>query len=338
MPVKIAINGFGRIGRAILRIGSKEKDLEFTAVNDITDAKTLAHLYKYDSVHRTLNEEIRATDNSIILAGKEIRVFQEKEPKRIIWQDLGVDFVIEASGKFTSFEELSPYLGNGAKKVVLTAPPKDKGRIKSIVMGVNENTYDPKEDHIVSNASCTTNCVVPIAKVLHENFRIKKGYMTTIHAYTNDQRILDAPHKDLRRARACNLSMIPTTTGAAKLIGVIFPELKGKIDGVSIRVPVADVSLVDLSCEVERGTDKEEVNEVFHKASTGEMKRYIQYVSEPLVSSDFIGSPYSACFDSELTQVVDKTLVKVFAWYDNEWGYACRVIDLIKYIAEKGQW
>ncbi len=330
--MRIGINGFGRIGRLILRVGSNEKELEFVAVNDITDAKTLAHLLKYDSVHGTLKEEVQSTDNSIIFAGKEIKVFSEKEPKNLRWQDWGVDFVIEASGKFTKYDDCLLHINNGAKRVIITAPPKDKEKVKSIVMGVNENIYNPKEDHIISCASCTTNCVVPVAKVIHDNFRIKKGYMTTIHAYTNDQRILDAPHKDLRRARACSLSMIPTSTGAAKLIGVVYPELKGKIDGISIRVPVADVSLVDLTCEVEKETDKEEVNSAFLVACAGPMKRYIQYVTEPLVSSDFIGSPYSAIFDSELTTVIDRTLVKVFAWYDNEWGYACRVIDFLKYI------
>ncbi|MCX7785575.1 MAG: type I glyceraldehyde-3-phosphate dehydrogenase [candidate division WOR-3 bacterium] len=332
MAVKVAINGFGRIGRLVLRAGLNNKNFDIVAVNDITDAKTLAHLFKYDSVHRTFNGTVVAKADSFLVNDKEIKAFSEKDPSKLPWKDLGIEIVVESSGAFTSYEKSKAHLDAGAKKVIITAPPKGETPVKSIVMGVNEQIYDPKTDQIISNASCTTNCVVPIAKVLHENFKIQRGYMTTIHAYTNDQNILDAPHKDLRRARAGAMSMIPTSTGAAKLIGVVFPELKGKIDGTAIRVPTADVSLVDLSCVVEKETTKEEVNMAFEKACNGPMKKYIQYLTEPLVSIDFTGSPYSAIFDSTLTAVIDKNLVKLFAWYDNEWGYTCRVIDLIEYI------
>jgi len=335
MAIKIGINGFGRIGRLVLRLGMKSKNIEVVAINDLFDTKTLAHLYKYDSVHGIIPETIEVLDNSFLVGGKEIKAFAEKEPSKLPWKDLGVDFVIEASGKFTSYEKCTPHLDAGAKKVIITAPPKGDTPVKSIVMGVNESIYDAKTDHIISNASCTTNCIVPIAKVLHENFKIKRGYMTTIHAYTNDQRILDAPHKDLRRARAAAMSMIPTSTGAAKMIGIVFPELKGKIDGSAIRVPTPDVSMIDFACDVDKDTSKEEVNAAFKKACAGPMKKYIQYLTEPLVSIDFTGSPYSSIFDSALTNVTDKTLVKVFAWYDNEYGYTCRVIDLIEYIGKK---
>jgi glyceraldehyde 3-phosphate dehydrogenase len=335
MAIRVAINGFGRIGRLILRVGLKSKNIDFVAVNDITDAKTLAHLLKYDSVHRIMPETIEALDNAFIVNGKEIKVFAEKEPANLPWKDLGVDVVCEASGKFTSYEKTKPHLDAGAKKVIITAPAKGDVPVKSIVMGVNEKIYDAATDHIISNASCTTNCVVPIAKVLHENFKIKRGFMTTIHAYTNDQKILDAPHKDLRRARAAAMSMIPTSTGAAKLIGVVFPELKGKIDGMAIRVPTPDVSMIDLACVVEKETTKENVNEAFKKACAGPMKKYVQYLTEPLVSIDFTGNPFSAIFDSSLTSVVDNTLVKLYAWYDNEWGYTCRMIDLIEFIGKR---
>lgn len=335
MVKNIGINGFGRIGRLILRIGYREKDLDFVAINDVAKPEILAHLFKYDSVHRTFAGEVKVKENFFLLNDKKIKVLAEKEPGNLKWEESGVEIVVEASGKFLTLDDCQKHLENGAKKVIITAPPKGGKPIRTIVMGINEDTYNPKEDHIISAASCTTNCVVPLVKVLHENFKILRGYMTTVHAYTNDQRILDSPHKDLRRARACNLSMIPTTTGATKMIGVIYPELKGKIDGIAIRVPTPDVSLVDLSCEVEKATSKEEVNETFKKASEGELKRYIQYLTEPLVSVDLTSSPYSAIFDSLLTTVVDKHLVKVFAWYDNEWGYSYRVVDLIKYIVER---
>lgn len=334
--VRVAINGFGRIGRLVLRAGHKNKNLDFVAVNDITDAATLAHLLKYDSVHRTMQAKVKAKANAILIDDKEVKAYAEKDPAQLPWRELKVDVVIESTGLFRSYDKAVLHINAGAKKVIISAPSKDKEKlIKTLVMGINEQTYDPKTDHIISNASCTTNCVVLIAKVIHDNFKIKSAYMTTIHAYTNDQRILDLPHKDLRRARAAALSMIPTTTGAAKLVGTIIPELEGKVDGIAIRVPTADVSIVDLSCIVERPTSKEEVNDAFKKASEGVLKKYLMYCTEPLVSTDFTTSTYSAIIDAELTQVVDRNLVKVFAWYDNEYGYACRLIDLVEYIGSK---
>ncbi|MEO0088235.1 MAG: type I glyceraldehyde-3-phosphate dehydrogenase [candidate division WOR-3 bacterium] len=331
---RIAINGFGRIGRLVLRIGLENKNLEFVAINDVADGKILGHLLKYDSVHGQSPYEIKAEKDRLIVKEREIFVLNERDIKNLPWEKLKVDIVIEASGVFRKKEELENHLKNGAKKVILTAPPKDEKEIKSFVLGINEKDYDPEKDHIISNASCTTNCLLPLIKVLHENFRIISGYMTTIHAYTNDQRILDAPHKDLRRARACGLSMIPTTTGAAKMIGVIFPELKGKISGIAIRVPVANVSMVDLSCVVEKQTNKEEVNQVFKKASQTYLSKYLQYVEEELVSQDFVGNPYSCIFDATLTDVIDNNFVKVYAWYDNEWGYSCRVVELAELVAK----
>jgi glyceraldehyde 3-phosphate dehydrogenase len=325
---KVAINGFGRIGRLVLRIGLEKKELEFVAINDIANGKILAHLFKYDSVHRQAPYQVEGLTDRIIINGKEILVFNEKELKNLPWGKLNVDIVIEATGVFRKKEELEYHLKNGAKKVILTAPPRDEKEIKSFVLGINEKDYDPEKDHIISNASCTTNCLLPLIKVLHENFKIKHGYMTTVHAYTNDQRILDAPHKDLRRARACALSIIPTSTGAAKMIGVIFPELKGKISGIALRVPVANVSIVDLACAVEKKTTKEEVNAAFKKASETYLNKYLQYVEEELVSQDFLGNPHSCIFDATLTEVIDGNLVKVYGWYDNEWGYSCRVVEL----------
>jgi glyceraldehyde 3-phosphate dehydrogenase len=334
--IRVAINGFGRIGRLVLRAGYKNKNLEFVAINDITDAATLAHLLKYDSVHRIMDANIESKEGAILVDGKEIKVSAEKDPAKLPWKELKVDIVIESTGLFRSYDKTILHINAGAKKVIISAPSKDKDKpIKTLVMGVNEQLYDPRMDHIVSNASCTTNCVVPVAKVLHENFKIKSAFMSTIHAYTNDQSILDQPHKDLRRARAAAMSMIPTTTGAAKLIGIIFPELKGKVDGMAIRVPTADVSIIDLSCIVEKATSKEEVNQAFKQASEGALKKYLMYLTEPLVSIDLTGSTYSAVVDAELTQVVDKNLVKAFAWYDNEYGYACRLIDLTEYMGAK---
>uniref|UniRef100_A0A7V4E3I8 Glyceraldehyde-3-phosphate dehydrogenase n=1 Tax=candidate division WOR-3 bacterium TaxID=2052148 RepID=A0A7V4E3I8_UNCW3 len=332
---KVAINGFGRIGRLVLRIGLERKELEFVAINDIANGKILAHLFKYDSVHRQVPYQVKGLEDRIIINGKEILVFNEKELKNLPWGNLNVDIVIEATGVFRKKEELEYHIKNGAKKVILTAPPKDEKEIKSFVLGINENDYEPEKDHIISNASCTTNCLLPLIKVLHENFKIKRGYMTTVHAYTNDQKILDAPHKDLRRARACALSIIPTSTGAAKMIGVIFPELKGKISGIALRVPVANVSLVDLACEVEKKTTKEEVNEAFKRASETYLHKYLQYVEEELVSQDFIGNPYSCIFDATLTEVIAGNFVKVYGWYDNEWGYSCRVVDLACLVGQK---
>ncbi|MEO0127459.1 MAG: type I glyceraldehyde-3-phosphate dehydrogenase [candidate division WOR-3 bacterium] len=331
MKPKVAINGFGRIGRLVFRAGYKSDKFEFVAINDISDAKTLGHLLKYDSVHKKFNAKVEVKSDAIIVDGKEYKVLSEKEPTKLPWKQLGIDYVIEATGKFTERSQCEIHLQNGAKRVVVTAPAKGEPKVPTIVMGINENKYDPKKDTIVSNASCTTNCFAPMVKVLHENFTVKKGYLTTIHAYTNDQRILDLVHKDLRRARAAGLSMIPTSTGAAKVIGEIFPELKGKLDGVAIRVPTADVSICDFVCEVEKSTTKEEVNQAFKKASQGPLGKYLEYCEEPLVSIDFVGNPHSSVFDPELT-MVNGNIVKTFAWYDNEWAYSLRIIDLLEYI------
>lgn len=332
--IKLGINGFGRIGRLVARLTARHPRIELVGVNDVTDAPTLAHLLKYDSVHGIFKEEVAAEGDALIIAGRRARVTAIRVPTELPWNQLGVDVVLESTGLFRSYDKARGHLQAGARKVVISAPPKGEG-IKSLVMGVNHHTYNPAEDNIVSNASCTTNCVVPVAKVLHERFVIRQGYMTTVHAYTNDQRILDLPHSDLRRARAAGMSMIPTSTGAAKLIGVIFPELKGKIDGMAIRVPTPDVSIVDLACVVEKKTSVEEVNRAFQEAAAGELRGIIQYLTEPLVSVDLVGNPHSAIFDAGLTTVVDGTLVKVYAWYDNEFGYACRLVDLIQYIAER---
>jgi len=334
MSVKLAINGFGRIGRLVTRIASRHPQIEVVGINDVTDAATLAHLLKYDSVHGQF-PDVKVDGDSLVIAGRKVLVNNAKKNPDLPWQKLGVEYVIESTGLFTEYDKAAMHLKFGAKKVIISAPPKGDKPIKSLVMGVNHTTYDPKTDHIVSNASCTTNCVVPAAKVVHESFKIQRAYMTTIHAYTNDQALLDQPHKDLRRARAGAMSMIPTSTGAAKLIAVIFPELKGKIDGVAIRVPTPDVSMVDLACTVEKSTTKEEVNAAFKAASEGPLKGIMQYIEEPIVSIDLVGNPHSCMIDSKLTAVVDGTLVKVFAWYDNEFGYANRLIDLVGYMASR---
>jgi glyceraldehyde-3-phosphate dehydrogenase type I len=334
MSAKVGINGFGRIGRHVLRIGLQRKGLEFVGINDITDAKTLAHLFKYDSVFGPYKGEVRAENNHILVDGKAIRVFSEREPKSIPWEEVKANIVVEASGLFTSREAASAHLRGTVKKVIITAPAK--GEIDfTTVLGVNHLNYNPSTHHVISNASCTTNCFAMIVKVLHENFKIKRGEMTTIHSYTNDQRILDAPHKDLRRARAAALSIIPTSTGAARAIELIFPELKGKLSSVAMRVPTPDVSVVDFTCEVEKNTSVEEVNSKFKEAAEGELRGYLRYVDEPLVSSDFIGDSHSAVFDASLTSVVDGNLVKVIGWYDNEYGYSSRVVDLIEFIGER---
>lgn len=335
MKARVGINGFGRIGRLVGRLVAGNPRVELVGINDVADAATLAHLLKYDSVHGRFDEEVSYEGGDLVIAGRRVKVMAMKRLSELPWKELGVDIVLECSGLFRSYNKASGHLTAGARKVVISAPPEGEG-IKSIVMGVNQGVYDPANDHIVSNASCTTNCVVPVAKVLHEAFGIKQGYMTTVHAYTNDQRLLDLPHSDLRRARAAGMSMIPTFTGATKLIGVIFPELKGKIDGMAIRVPTPDVSIVDLACVVERETSVEEVNRVFKEAAEGEFKGIIEYIFSPLVSVDLVGNPHSAIFDAGLTAVVDRQLVKVYAWYDNEFGYACRLVDLIEYIAEEG--
>ncbi len=328
---RVAINGFGRIGRITLRVALGEKtDLDFVAVNDLVDAKTLAYLFKYDSIHGTYQGEVKAEGDSIIIDGKKIKVCSERNPASLPWKEMGVDIVIESTGLFRSKEQAASHLQAGAKKVIISAPAK--GAVPTIVMGVNEETYRPAQDDIVSNASCTTNCLVPIVKVLIDNFGIKHAVMTTIHSYTNDQALLDAPHKDLRRARAAALSMIPTSTGAAVAAGKVIPELEGKIDGLAIRVPTPDVSLVDLVAEVEKETTVDEVNLALRKASQGSLKGILKYSSEPLVSHDFTTDSASAIVDADYTYVIEGTLVKVLGWYDNEWGYSCRIIDLAEYM------
>lgn len=338
MGVKIGINGFGRIGRLVYRAALEKnlKDLEFVAVNDLpVGTKTLAHLLKYDSTFGTISASIEAKEDALVVNGKTLKVLSAKSPAEIPWKDYGVEVVIESSGVFTDKEKCIGHMTNGgAKKIIISAPAK--GHDATIVMGVNENIYDPKKHNIVSNASCTTNCLAPMAKVMLDNFGIKSGLMTTIHSYTNDQRILDLPHKDLRRARAAAVSMIPTSTGAAKAIGEVLPELKGKLDGLAIRVPTPDVSLTDLSCVVEKDTTAEAVNAAFKKASETNLKGILQYLDVPLVSKDFVGSNYSCIFDAELTKVIDGKLVKILGWYDNEWAYSCRIVDLTAYVVGKG--
>jgi glyceraldehyde 3-phosphate dehydrogenase len=331
MAIRVGINGFGRIGRCVARIVMEDRDIEIVAVNDITDAKTLAHLLKYDSVHGLLKYDVKDDGNNIIVGDRKIEVLSVKSPEELPWKDKGVDIVIESTGKFLSREDAFKHLKAGAKKVILSAPSKDKD-IPTFVYGVNHTKYEKSMD-ICSNASCTTNCLAPVAKVIHENFKIVKGYMTTIHAYTNDQRILDLPHKDLRRARAAAMSMIPTTTGAAKAVGMVLPELKGKLDGIAIRVPTPNVSLVDLSVIVEKSTTKEEVNAALKKAAEGDLKGVLDFCELPLVSIDFNHYPVPSVVDAQSTAVMDGNLVKVFSWYDNEWGYSTQLVRMVKYIA-----
>ena len=334
MAIKVGINGFGRIGRNLLRASLNTKEIEFVAANDITDAKTLAHLLKYDSILGNLDADVRAQGDIISVNGKPLKVLAVSDPSQLPWRDLGVDIVVESTGRFTEKDGASKHLSAGAKKVIISAPAKNEDI--TVVLGVNEKSYDPKKHHVLSNASCTTNCLAPVAKVLLENFGIKRGLMTTIHSYTNDQKILDLPHKDLRRARAAALSMIPTTTGAAKAVSLVLPQLKGKLDGMAIRVPTPNVSVVDLVAELDKDTTAEEVNTSFKKAAEGELKGILQYCDEPLVSIDFNGNSNSSIVDAMTTKVIEKRMVKVLAWYDNEWGYSCRVRDLILYIAGKG--
>lgn len=333
MAIKAAINGFGRIGRNAFRAALADPELEFVAVNDITDAKTLAHLLKYDSVHGTLDAEVTAKENAIVVDGREIRVCAQRDPAALPWKDLGIQVVVESTGRFTDKAGASKHLQAGAQKVIISAPAKDPDI--TMVLGVNEAMYDPEKHAVISNASCTTNCLAPIAKVVMENFGIRHGLVTTIHSYTNDQQILDLPHSDLRRARAAALSQIPTSTGAAKAVGLVLPALQGKMHGLAIRVPTPNVSLVDLVAETERVVTVAEVNAALRKAADGELKGILGYCEEPLVSSDFNGNPLSSIVDSLSTSVVDGTLVKVLSWYDNEWGYSCRVRDLIKFIATR---
>jgi glyceraldehyde 3-phosphate dehydrogenase len=333
MGIRIGINGFGRIGRNVLRASLGDPSLEFVAVNDLTDAKTLAYLLQYDSVHGTLAARVEARENEIVIDGRPIQVLAKKDPKELPWKDLGVEIVIESTGRFTDREGASKHLSAGAKRVIITAPSKDPD--VTVVLGVNEKDYDPSKHAIISNASCTTNCLAPVAKVLLEQFGIKHGTMTTIHSYTNDQQLLDLPHKDLRRARAAALSMVPTSTGAAKALHLVLPQLKGKLDGMAIRVPTPNVSLVDLSVEVEKDCDAASVNAAFKQAAQGPLKGILKYSEAPIVSVDQNGDPHSATLDAPLTIVSDRRMVKVLAWYDNEWGYSCRVRDLIKFLASK---
>jgi len=331
--LNIAINGFGRIGRLVFRRMLETGNVNVVAINDLTDAKTLAHLLKYDSVHGTLSNSISYKDDALVVDGKEIKVLAQKDPAQLPWKELGVDIVIESTGKFRDRKGASLHLEAGAKKVIITAPAKEPDI--TVVMGVNHSSYDKNKHHIVSNASCTTNCLAPIVKVLHENFVIQRGFMTTVHAYTNDQVILDFPHKDLRRARAAAMSMIPTTTGAAAAIGKVMPELEGKLDGMAIRVPTPDVSVVDFVAIVEKETTAEEVNAALKKAAEGELKGILAYCEEPLVSIDFLHDAHSSIVDA-LSTKVNANLVKVLSWYDNEWGYSCRVVDLANYMVEQG--
>ena len=336
MTTKIGINGFGRIGRLALKAIKERCDgkLEVVAVNDLTDAKTNAHLFKYDSNYGIYPGKVEAKEDSIIVDGKEIKVIAERDPARISWRDFGVDIVIESTGLFTEAGKAASHLQGGAKKVIISAPAR--GEDISLVLGVNEGQYDPEKHRIISNGSCTTNCIAPVVKVLHQKFGINHGLMTTIHSYTNDQRILDVFHRDLRRARAAAINIIPTTTGAARMVTVVIPELKGKLHGIAIRVPTATVSIVDFVADLNREATVEEVNDAFKKAAERELKGIVEYCDEPLVSSDFRGNPASAIFDALSTMVIDGNFVKVLAWYDNEWGYSCRLADLASYIANKG--
>ena len=334
MAVKVGINGFGRIGRNVVRAGLNRNDLEFVAVNDITDTKTLAHLLKYDSVLGPLSEKVTADADSITIGDKKIKVFATKDPAQIDWNSLGAEVVVESTGFFTDAKDAVKHLHGSVKKVIISAPAKNED--VTIVLGVNDAAYDPAKHNIISNASCTTNCLAPVVKVLHDTFGIIKGSMTTIHSYTNDQRILDYPHKDLRRARAAALNMIPTTTGAAKAIGLVMPALKGKLDGYSMRVPTPDVSVVDLVAVLAKPTTAEAVNAALKAAAEGPMKGILAYTEDPVVSTDMLHNPNSSIVDAGMTKVLDGDLLKVISWYDNEWGYSCRVIDLIAFLAEKG--
>ena len=336
MSIKVGINGFGRIGRAVLKNILKDPEcsnIEIRAINDLTDPATLAHLLKYDSVQGVFPQKITSNNEEIAIDGKSIRIFSEKEPAKLPWKDQEVDFVIESTGIFTNREAARQHLEAGAKKVIISAPSKNPDI--TVVLGVNQETYLPEQHNIISNASCTTNCLAPVAKVLHDNFFIEKGLMTTIHSYTNDQRILDLPHSDLRRARAANVSMIPTTTGAAKAVALVLPEIAGRLDGMAIRVPTPNVSLIDLVVEVKKNTSNKEVNEVFKEAAREGLKNILRVEDNPLVSIDYNGDPYSSIIDGLSTKVMKDNMIKVLAWYDNEWGYSNRVKDLLKFIVSK---
>ena len=334
MAIKVGINGFGRIGRNILRAARQYQEIDIVAVNDLTDAATLAHLLKYDSILGNLDADITASGDRISVDRDQFQVLAQKDPAQLPWKDLGVDLVFECTGRFTARDDAAKHLAGGAKRVMITAPAKKPD--VTVVMGVNHESYDPAKHQIVSNASCTTNCLAPIAKVLHETFGLTKGWMTTIHSYTNDQQLLDLPHKDLRRARAAALSLIPTTTGAALAVGEVLPALKGKLDGISVRVPTPNVSMVDLCAILAKPATAESVNAAFKAAADGPYKGIIEYVTAPLVSVDFRGNPHSAMVDAPYTKVLDGDFVKVLAWYDNEWGYSTRCVDLLRYMAGKG--
>jgi glyceraldehyde 3-phosphate dehydrogenase len=334
MAIKVGINGFGRIGRNIMRAAMRHDDIDIVAVNDLTDAATLAHLLKYDSILGNLNADISATGDGITVDGDAFKVLAMKDPAALPWKDLGVDVVFEGTGRFTNREDAAKHIAAGAKRVIITAPAKKPD--VTVVMGVNHETYDPGKHQIISNASCTTNCLAPIVKVLHQSFGLKSGWMTTVHAYTNDQNLLDLPHKDLRRARAAALSIIPTTTGAASAVAEVLPEMKGRLDGIAMRVPTPNVSVVDLSANLEKNATAEEVNAAFKSASEGAMKGIIEYVTAPLVSIDFRGNSNSAMLDAAYTKVMGGNFAKVMAWYDNEWGYSSRCVDLVRYMATRG--
>ena len=332
MAIKVGINGFGRIGRNLFRAAMGDPDIEFVAVNDLTDPKTLAHLLKYDSIHGRFDGTVEAGEGEIIVNGKSVKVLSERDPANLPWGELGVEVAVESTGIFTKRPDAEKHLKAGAKKVIISAPATDEDI--TIVLGVNDDKYDPATHHIISNASCTTNCLAPMAKVLHEKFTIKRGFMTTTHAYTNDQKILDLPHSDLRRARAAAVSMIPTSTGAARAVSLVLPELKGRLDGMAIRVPTQDVSVVDLVAEVDAEVTVEEVNAAFKEAAEGPLKGILEFCEEPLVSVDFLGSPASSTIDALSTKVIESKMVKVLSWYDNEWGFSCRMVDLIKKVGQ----
>jgi len=334
MAIRIGINGFGRIGRNVLRASLGDPALEFVAINDLTDAKTLAYLLKYDSIHGVLDVPVEAKDDYLIVDSRPIKILALRDPKDLPWRSLGVDYVIESTGRFTNRDDAAKHLAAGAKRVIISAPSKDAD--VTLVLGVNEKVYDPKAHQVVSNASCTTNCLAPVAKVLLERFGIKHGLMTTIHYYTNDQQLLDLPHKDLRRARAAAVSMVPTSTGAARALHLVLPQLKGKLDGMAIRVPTPNVSLIDLTVELESDATPADVNAAFRAAAQGPLQGILQYSEDPVVSVDMNGNPHSSIVDAPLTTGLDKRMVKVIAWYDNEWGYSCRIRDLIKYMAARG--
>ena len=328
--VRVAINGFGRIGRMVFRIAHSDDDIEIIAVNDLTDINTLAHLLKYDSVHGRFEGKVKAKDNSLIIDDKELKVYAEKDPEDLPWKDMDIDVVIESTGFFLTRELASKHLKAGAKKVLLSAPPKGEEFIKIIVLGTNEHEYDKKKDDIISNASCTTNCLVPMAKIINDNLKIVKGFMTTVHGYTSTQRIVDAPHKDLRRARSAAENIIPTTTGAARSVGKVIPELDGKLDGMALRVPVPDGSITEMVVLVEKETNVKEINKLFKNVSRHHMKGVLEYMEDPIVSRDIIGNTHSCIFDSQFTKVIGGNMVRVLGWYDNEYGYSCRMVDLAK--------